>query len=289
MMIDQFARPREGVTIPRFYITLAFSILIHVLVLWKALPQWRQMTMDEPERGENSGSLAVRLAPPPVPPAPPADTTTEAAPKAIARPPQPKVRPADPAPKVIALAKQPVTSVPSASAPAPPAEVAPPPRPPAEGDLAAFIEARRRARESAPSPGMIASAPAETEADRARRITASNLATKPIVFGYDPAAGGGVFQIRRVNLSDAEVAFYGWNREIRRKTMQLIEISKGNNSDIRIAIVRKMISIIRDYESEDFRWESRGRAVTLSARMRDNAALEEFMLREFFPDQTVAR
>ena len=43
---------------------------------------------------------------------------------------------------------------------------------------------------------MIASAPAETEAERARRITAANLQPKQQVFGYDPAAGGGVFQIR---------------------------------------------------------------------------------------------
>lgn len=287
MMIDQFARPRRGVTIPRFYLTLALSVLIHVLVLWKALPQLRHTTFDEPEQGANSGRLAVRLAPPPAPPAPPAEPPSEPAPKVIARPPQPKVRPALQAPKVIALNKQP--AAPSPSAPAPPVEVAPPPRPPSAGDLAAFVEARRRARESSPSPGMIASAPAETEAERAKRITATNLAPKQLVFGYDPAAGGGVFQIRRISLYDAEVAFYGWNREIKRKTMQLIEISKGNNADIRIAVVRKMIAIIREYENDDFRWESRGRTVTLSARMRDNAGLEEFMLREFFPDQTVAR
>ena len=52
-----------------------------------------------------------------------------------------------------------------------------------------------------------------------------------------------------------------------------------------------MIAVIRDYEADDFQWESRrlGRTQLLSARLRDNARLEEFMMMEFFPDQAVAR
>lgn len=290
MMTDPLLRPREGITISRIHITLVLSILVHAFVLWKALPSLRHMTFDEPEQGPNSGRLAVRLAPPPLAPAPPA-VQAEPPPKVITRPPEPKSRATAPAPRVIALNKPAVVPPQQAApVPAPPAETAaPPPRPPADGDFAALVEARRRAREASSAPGMVASAPAETEAERARRITATNLAPKPIVFGYDPAAGGGVFQIRRISLNDAEVAFYGWNREIKRRTMQVIEISKGNNSDIRIAVVRRMIAIIREYENDDFRWESRGRTVTLSARLRDNAGLEDFMLRDFFPDQAVTR
>ena len=53
---------------------------------------------------------------------------------------------------------------------------------------------------------------------------------------------------------------------------------------MRIAVIRRMIAIIRDYEKEEFVWESRrlGRNVTLSAKQADNAALEEFMMHEFF-------
>ena len=58
---------------------------------------------------------------------------------------------------------------------------------------------------------------------------------------------------------------------------------KGNNSDIDIAVIRKMIEIIRDYERGDFKWYSKrtGKTLTLSARARDNAGLEEFMMQEF--------
>ena len=45
-------------------------------------------------------------------------------------------------------------------------------------------------------------------------------------------------------------------------------MKKGDNADIQIAVVRRMIGIIRDHESGDFTWISRrlGRDITLSAR-----------------------
>ena len=53
---------------------------------------------------------------------------------------------------------------------------------------------------------------------------------------------------------------------------------------MRIAVVRRMIAIIRQHEPGDFVWESQrlGRNLTLSARPADQAGLEEFMLQEFF-------
>jgi hypothetical protein len=134
----------------------------------------------------------------------------------------------------------------------------------------------------------VASAPsAEDDKARSNRIAAANLATqRQLTFGYDPKQGGGVFQITRMGYNNAEFLFFGWNKDIRRNTKQLIEVQKGNNADTRIAVVRKMISIIREYEQEDFLWESQrlGRNLMLSARARDNAGLEEFLMHEFFDD-----
>ncbi len=127
----------------------------------------------------------------------------------------------------------------------------------------------------------------EDENTRANRIAAANLGSaRNLNFGYDPRKSGGVFSIRRMGYDYAEFTFLGWHKDIRRNASQLIEVRKGSNSDIRIAVVRKMISIIRDYEQGDFVWESQrlGRNLTLSARSRDNAGLEEFMMREFFDE-----
>ena len=55
---------------------------------------------------------------------------------------------------------------------------------------------------------------------------------------------------------------------------------------MRIAVVRKMIAIIREHSKEDFIWHSprRDSDLVLSARLSDNAALENFLIHEFFDD-----
>ena len=170
------------------------------------------------------------------------------------------------------------------------ASMAPPaaPPPPAEGDLASYIEARRRARgEPAQAP-----APVEDEKARHNRAVAANLGLQSTPgLGRERVQGGGMFQIERIGVDDAEFAFFGWHSDMRRNLVQHFEVRRGENGDTRIAVVRKMIEIIRQHESGDFVWESRRqhRSVTLSARQKDNAELEAYLLREFFEDPRLAR
>jgi hypothetical protein len=167
--------------------------------------------------------------------------------------------------------------VPPPPPPAPPVAT-PQPTPPAT-DLAAFIAARRRERGEREAP------PAEDEAAKFNRSIAANLPTAARGTGtQNKERGGGIFQIKRMTYDDAAFEFYGWNTAMGRKTPQLIEVRKGMNSDMRIAVVRRMIVIIREYEKEDFTWESPrlGHNIILSARLSDNAKLEDFLMHEFF-------
>ena len=157
-------------------------------------------------------------------------------------------------------------------------------RAPATDDLASFVEARRRARK--PAPASPPSPPAESEQERLNRAAAANLGlNRTPSFGSDRERGGGIFQIARMGFNDAEFFFFGWNKAIRRNSRQMIEVQRGSNPNMEIAVVRRMIQIIRDHEREDFVWESHrlGRDVNLSARLADNAGLEDFLMREFFP------
>jgi hypothetical protein len=297
-------RRRDSVSVPRIWITFALSVLIHALVMWRLHPQVRMPSSDEKERSEAHGPLSVQLLPrrssPPSPPSPARPRLPEPSRPRMAEAPRPKVTPREAPPRaapkpqerapVLALDRPAAVPAPQAQRPAP---SAPAQRAPADTDLASYIEARRRARGEAPpaaapaAPESAPSAPAEEDANaRANRIAAANLGLdrKP-EFGA-PRKGGGVFQIQRMSYDYAEFVFYGWNKDIRRNTQQLIEVRKGANSDIRIAIVRRMIAIIREHEQGDFVWESirLGRRLTLSARQRDNGGLEDFMMREFFED-----
>jgi len=157
---------------------------------------------------------------------------------------------------------------------------------PAE-DLAAYIEARRRARGEMPTasgdaPG---TKTGESDVERRNRIVASNLGlNRTPTFGREESNAGGMFQIRELHYDDAQVYFFGFDKDIARNAKQLIEVRRGNNSDIRIAVVRKMIDIIRENVPGDFVWISyrTGRHVTLSARPSDDAALEDFIMRDVF-------
>ena len=100
--------------------------------------------------------------------------------------------------------------------------------------------------------------------------------------------GGGIFQIIRVGSHSAEFTFRGWdNTSYSNPNLTTIYVQDDDNTDIEQAIVRKMIAIIREKHNGDFTWESNrlNRDVTLSARPKDNAGLEAFMLQEFFDNQ----
>ena len=127
----------------------------------------------------------------------------------------------------------------------------------------------------------------ESEQERNNRIAAANLGLNVAPsFGSERKIGGGIFQIERVTFDEAEFFFYGWNKDIRRNARQMISVQRGGNPSIEIAVVRKMIAIIRERSTGDFLWESPrlNRTITLSARPEDNAGLEDFMMNEFFPD-----
>ena len=285
----------DVVTIPVIWVAIALSLLFHGAMMWTWLPRMRSLSTADAERGETTASLVARLAPRPTPPessapARPPSRPVQAQPSPTRRatPPQAPVAPplamasVEPSPRVLDT-PSPLTTPPVA----PPA----PARAPPEGDLSSYIEARRRARgepTTAVSQGGASNAPqTENDDERRNRIVAANLASiNAPTFGYDPKNGGGIFQIKHMGYDYAEFYFNGWNKDIGRKTKQLIEVRKGDNGDIRIAMIRKMIAIIREQEPGDFVWLSHrlGREIALSARPGDNSGLEDFMMRELFSD-----
>lgn len=236
---------------------------------------------DDAREGKPGGALAVRILTPPPRPAP----SVELPPVPERRLVAPRSAPTPPsAPRVLTAERQ-----------AKSASVAQPkPRPPESKsavlgeDLAAYIEARRRAREPAPAaapapPGP----PVESEQERANREAAARLGLNPTpTFGSNKILGGGTFQVRSVGIERAELVFYGWNKFINRVSLQVFEVPRGSNPSTQIAVVRKIIEIIREQESGNFLWESLRlrRELTLSARPADTAALEAFLMEEFFSE-----
>jgi hypothetical protein len=278
----------DVVTIPRIWITLILSLLVHGAAIYLWFPRTPLLTPGSESPSAPQPPLSVQLTPPRVASAAPLAQPREAPPppKLQPRPPKPLVRPPPPAVTVTTPAPRvfvPPPTPPAPPAPAPPA-IAPPP---VEKVMSEYIAARKRARGEVGEA--TAPAPLDENARRDKAI-ADNLASMQSslkssdTFGNAPKNGGGTFQIKYMGYEDAEVAFFGWSKDVKRRIYQKIEIRRGDNRDINIAIVRKIISIIREHEPGDFRWDSKrlGREMMLSARPADNGALEEFMMQEFF-------
>jgi hypothetical protein len=299
-MINRFAtlcRQYDPRRIPWVHRAFALSIGVHALaLLWGnlQLPLEARLPVEDPKKGKPVGTLAARLAPPALRPSSPPGAAPAPSPSVPSSRPRPQPRPQS-APPVLAAespARAEAASLP-AEPPAPPAAAV---SPPAE-DLAAYVAARQRAREAAnaPAPAAPPSPPGrvETERERHNRAVAANLGLDrtPTFMGGDRLPGGGMFQLQNVTSYEAELIFFGWNKDIRRNARQVLSVRRGSNPSIEIALVRRMIAIIREHESGDFVWESTrlGRNLTLSARVADNAGLEDVLMYEFFPEYTSRR
>jgi hypothetical protein len=282
----------DSVRVPVIWFAAALSIALHALVLFGWLPQFEPIKLDaalseDPSRTQ----LTVQIAPErpraqPQPAQPPSTARIAPPPARRGLPEPPRARPPSP-PRAVPFNR------PAPYTPAPPDRpaVKPPPAPAPEGDFASLLEQRRRERGESTEPRaalreeIAPPQPQESDEERRRRIVAANLGLdRTPSFGGDPRTGGGIFQITRLNYADAEFVFFGWNKDVKRNTRQRIEVAKGDNPTIEIAVVRRMIAIIREHEKGDFTWVSHrlGREVTLSARPADAAGLEDFLMREFY-------
>jgi hypothetical protein len=130
-------------------------------------------------------------------------------------------------------------------------------------DMASYIEARRRARQGENS------------------VTLSPSAS-------EDAERSSLFRIDRERMTEdyAEYLFFGWSEDVQRDTTQRISVYKGSQPDIRRAVVRSMVGVIRrsSRDKDELLWASRRlrRTVTLSLRPADEGRLEAFLMDEFF-------
>lgn len=248
------------------------SLIVHGLVLFVAT---RQPVGGSESSPAGQDRLVVNLRPP---------ASAQSAPPAIA-----ETRPEPPAARRPKASRAPVIALNkrrenSQSAPAVPVMPAIPSRPPVDAptDMQSFVDAqraRRRAadglsgRDSSPVPApSVDSEPSEDEIRLAKVKRNLTVGTS------------GIFQIMSIESRRAAFSFRGWTNDSSNARREYVQVEIGNNSSIEIAIVRRMIELIRRHYQGNFNWESQrlDRTVVLSARVEDNEGLEAFMLKEFF-------
>ena len=253
---------RIVIEVRRIDAAVALSVLLHAILF--ALPGPKPPPPTSPPPSDRLDVVlntpAQQVSPPPEPvpekPRPVEKPQPRSAPRKVQPPPTPA----------------PPSTIPETTPN--PAPVPTPEQPPAM-DMMAAVEARRAARRAAEGPRTPPSSPPPAE-DAATR----NLRT--LAGGGEGV--GGVFEVLHKGTRTGEFAFNGWRPELRNKWRVVIEVDAGQGGDIERAMVRRMIQLIREYYTGDFKWESHRlqRVVTLSARPEDQAGLEDFMMKEFF-------
>ena len=252
-------------TLRRIAIGLAISLCLHIVFF--ILAPKREMN-DAATVNETQGPLVVRLIP-----------SAKTSPPATAQ-----VTPPQPAPQTRTRARrQPqMMTVPSPTPQTTPLVAEPPapvqPLDSAPTDFMSMVNAKRERR-----------AAAEAAAGaRGREPTADDIALANInrnAQSLTPRDGtNGVFQILSKGHRAAQFSFRGWTNDSSNSRREVIEVDAGLNGNIELAIIRRMIALIRTHYQGNFNWDSHrlGRVVVLSARIEDTAGLEEFMLHEFF-------
>lgn len=273
----------------RLWWPLPLAALVWVLIIWGlgfflSMPE---VEIDTPppiaasfidlSEDENATSSMPASAPSPPPP----------------QPEKPKIEEPKPAPKSPPLPAQarPQTKPKAAEKPVKPkvpipakevAKTKAPPQPPADApsDLSEYInqsKARRRAEGLFDTPD---SAPAAT----AKQLSTDEIRMANIRRNLQNPGTSGIFQILRIGPRTADFSFRAWTTGQSNPRLQTVHVEAGPDGNVELAIIRRMIQLIREHYKEDFNWESHRlhRVVVLSAREKDTAGLEEFLMREFF-------
>lgn len=255
----------------RLYLGLGASLICHVLLL-VFMPRPVQ-TGNPPDQAATKGPLVVRLMPPPVLPAAPV-ATEDFVPPPRARPPA--------APTIMAVPKTlPQNPAVPLEQPLPKVDVAPEVSEPSMMAMVEAARARRRAEEDALKQYSASSRASENPS--AGEAASANL-NRNLQSLSGRGGTSGVFQILHKGHRSGQFAFRGWNAGARGDWKEVIDVDAGPQGDLEIAMVRKMIELIRQHYKGNFNWESHrlGRVIVLSARLEDSAGLETFLAREFF-------
>ncbi|MGB8338174.1 MAG: hypothetical protein WCE43_04805, partial [Burkholderiales bacterium] len=246
------------------------SVLLHILFLFLLF----QTQKHGPTTTNQSSNRPFDVVMIPEPAASPAQSAP--VPKPLRKPTPPK--------RTFAVITAPTFAPPLPQAPPEPTPLPQPPpiaeSPPAPVlDMLAALNAKRAARQAQENPdGQNSRAPTAGE------IATANINRNLATLTTKRDGTSGVFQVLSKGTRIGQFSFNGWKTDRNNSWREVIEVDAGLMGDVELAIVRRMIELIRSHYKGDFTWDSHklGRAITLSARMEDNEGLEAFMMREFF-------
>ncbi len=203
---------------------------------------------------------------------------------------RPKPRPEPPQQAVVTTRHPPTPQRPTV--PPPPLNPVPfvkPSTEPAPPEEDAFTKdlARRRAQrgESDPSPNAQETTGGGGSSDNS--VALANI-QRAMNMNSRTVGTGGIFSVMHMGVREATLRFNGWHPGANDGGWhETYTVDAGEDGNVRLAVVRKEIEIIRKFYKGDFDWVSDrhgGRVIKMSARPEDNDTLERFLMHEMWDD-----
>jgi len=251
----------------RNLVAIIFMVLVHFIVAYLLLTKKVEHPVKEGEREAQLVFMDLQAKKEAKLPKPPKTQ------------PEKKAQRLTPRPNTVTAAKPAVESIQSVS------PVAAAPVVDTMSQVAAAREKRRALEEQAArenSEAQTASrGPSENDLALARikaNIQAAN---------YNRQGTNGIFQVLDIGVQTGRFSFRGWTNDPKESTRRTYEVDAGVGGDVKLALIRRMIQLIREHYTGDFNWDSQrlDRVVVLSARPQDTAILESFMMQEFFKEK----
>ncbi|HPX87837.1 MAG TPA: hypothetical protein PL133_01085 [Methylophilaceae bacterium] len=263
-------------------IAVIFSILIHALILSIVVPKIQLDTA----AAKPPTSFEVSLAPPKLPEEIVAPVEQPVQPKEIPPPKIIKKPPKKIITKKAVTTEKPVLTVPeewAAPIPVPKVEEKPvveAPSTEAPTDMASYVRQQQAKRNALEADAARQNAEAIA---REQGPSAEQLRDERIKNNFKSGTNG-IFEITSLSSRRATFSFKGWTNDYSNARRQFFEVEASGGQDVRLVMVKKMIALIREHYQGDFNWDSQrlGRTIVKSARLEDNAELEEFLMMEFF-------
>ena len=151
-------------------------------------------------------------------------------------------------------------------------------------DTMAQIAAARAKRQASQAANQNSQTQPESSGQSENDIAMARIKANIAGAVYNKKGTNGVFQILHKGVQTGRFSFRGWTNSPNDSYRQTFEVDAGIGGNVELAMVRKMIDLIREHYKGDFNWESQrlGRVVVMSARPEDSAQLETFLMREMF-------
>jgi len=257
-----------------FAICCAMSIILHIGLLMIYLPT--EKMGPEASGGHVAGPLVVKLSRP--------------APRATPESVRPEPLHPEPPRQAVMASRRPATSTKPFYVPPPPVNPQPNVEQPVpqqtEPDDFASQLARKRAARGEVDPRATSNDGGGDGTPSANDIIKANI-NRSLAMNSRTEGTGGVFQVLSMGVREATLRFNGWHPgSADNHWKETYTVDAGEGGDVKLAVVRKEIEIIRKFYKGDFDWISdrQGRAIRMSARPADNDQLERFLMREMWSD-----